>query len=411
MTKLPSAISGGKGNIVVKNTFLTYEECEEEDASAFSTRGFLARQLSDPTPMASGSASLNRFLEEEEEELSSSDAGGAPLNVLSSDEDQERLTDAPQRVSEILLPYEPHSESRPAPAIPQVSTPALWDAPATSDPDDAAWRNVTTVMVRNLPNKYTRQEFLQEVDRGFANTYDFIYLPIDQQNGANKGYAFMNFIAPSHAIAFRREFDGSKMALYNSSKVVNVAIAALQGFEANYNHYSKTRVGTGRKQARPLFLRKPAIENQSCTEPNQAARRSNPQRGLPLAAQVTSSSTSNASDHSQVRSLTSGSPHHLEYGRCFASEAPSFSPANASFQNQRQYCPECGELAHALHLFCKYCGGRLSPHLQEQESMSMGAFDPRILATSPHNRFWAQQASQQYGYASVPVLADHASGA
>ena len=38
----------------------------------------------------------------------------------------------------------------------------------------------TTVMLRNIPNKYTRDMILEEIDaHNFKKKYDFFYLPID----------------------------------------------------------------------------------------------------------------------------------------------------------------------------------------------------------------------------------------
>ena len=37
----------------------------------------------------------------------------------------------------------------------------------------------TTVMIKNIPNKYSQQMLLQTIDHKFAGTYDFLYLPID----------------------------------------------------------------------------------------------------------------------------------------------------------------------------------------------------------------------------------------
>lgn len=39
------------------------------------------------------------------------------------------------------------------------------------------WR--TTLMIRNIPNKYTVNELADEIDSEHANTYDFLYLPCD----------------------------------------------------------------------------------------------------------------------------------------------------------------------------------------------------------------------------------------
>jgi len=121
-----------------------------------------------------------------------------------------------------------------------------------------AWANVTTVMMRNLPNKYTQRMLLTEINQiGFLGTFDFLYLPIDPETQANRGYAFLNFIDPSFAWMFKMSYEGRKMNRFNSSKVVSVMPATLQGFDANYTHYSSARVNRGDPAARPLFLREP----------------------------------------------------------------------------------------------------------------------------------------------------------
>lgn len=37
----------------------------------------------------------------------------------------------------------------------------------------------TTIMIRNLPNKYSQNMLLESIDRKLPYTYDFFYLPID----------------------------------------------------------------------------------------------------------------------------------------------------------------------------------------------------------------------------------------
>merc|ERR1719313_1942658 len=116
--------------------------------------------------------------------------------------------------------------------------------------------DMRTVMMRNLPNKYTQQMLIEEINsKGFAGTFDFIYLPVDPDTDANRGYAFVNFDDPSDARRFKVEFDGCQMSLFDSSKFVTVTPATLQGFEANYAHYANARVNRGDPAKRPIFLR------------------------------------------------------------------------------------------------------------------------------------------------------------
>lgn len=121
------------------------------------------------------------------------------------------------------------------------------------------WTDVTTVMMRNLPNKYTQQMLLEELsDGGFRlqTDFDFFYLPMDHTNAANLGYCFINFCQTAMANAFASAFSGKKMRRFNSNKTVVVMPASIQGYDKNYSYYSSTRVVQAEDpQYRPLFLR------------------------------------------------------------------------------------------------------------------------------------------------------------
>ena len=52
----------------------------------------------------------------------------------------------------------------------------------------------TTLMVKNIPNKYTQKMLLATIDEQFKGQYDFFYLPIDFKNKCNVGYAFLNMV-------------------------------------------------------------------------------------------------------------------------------------------------------------------------------------------------------------------------
>mmetsp|Transcript_33999 Transcript_33999/g.54267 ORF Transcript_33999/g.54267 Transcript_33999/m.54267 type:complete len:203 (+) Transcript_33999:64-672(+) len=122
---------------------------------------------------------------------------------------------------------------------------------------EAVWEeNTQTVMMRNLPNKYSQRMLIDEIeDAGFSETYDFLYLPVDPESNANRGYAFLNFIEASNAKKFRDHYEGTQMKRFNSTKVVSVKPATLQGFDANYAYYSRKRVNHGDPDSRPIFLK------------------------------------------------------------------------------------------------------------------------------------------------------------
>ena len=37
----------------------------------------------------------------------------------------------------------------------------------------------TTLMIKNIPNKYTIEDLSNEIDQNYMNSYDFLYLPCD----------------------------------------------------------------------------------------------------------------------------------------------------------------------------------------------------------------------------------------
>lgn len=186
--------------------------------------------------LSSGPEMSCRLLEAWEESASE------PMRVKLMEEDELALEWVQARLEEI-------------PTGPEGSD-LLWGDASAVPPE---WSAVTTVMMRNLPNKYTQRMLLMEVHNcGFFGTFDFLYLPIDAETAANRGYAFLNFLDPGSAWMFRCMFEGRKMSRFNSKKVISVVPATLQGFDANYSHYNRARVSRGDPSARPLFLREPA---------------------------------------------------------------------------------------------------------------------------------------------------------
>merc|ERR1719230_564597 len=102
-------------------------------------------------------------------------------------------------------------------------------AASGAPPIPAEWSKISTVMIRHLPNKVTQSQLLSDLnDTGFLDSYDFVYLPIDPDTNANKGYAFINFHTAALAAKCKRQFDGFKFCDTRTKKVVNVMPAALQ---------------------------------------------------------------------------------------------------------------------------------------------------------------------------------------
>jgi len=119
----------------------------------------------------------------------------------------------------------------------------------------------TTVMLRNIPNRYTREMLIKRLDKGYEGLYDFVYLPIDFSSRCNVGYAFINFRTPAGAQRFMQEFHGAKtkhcLPGFGSAKIAEVSFARVQGREQNMENLRDEKFIEklmDRPDWQPLFL-------------------------------------------------------------------------------------------------------------------------------------------------------------
>lgn len=89
----------------------------------------------------------------------------------------------------------------------------------------------TTVMIRNIPIKYTDANLIEAL-KEFKGKYDCLYMPFDYEKKGNKGYAFINFVDPLHILYFHEKFYGKKWQLFESSKICELN-------SANFKEYMK----------------------------------------------------------------------------------------------------------------------------------------------------------------------------
>ncbi|XP_020208629.1 protein MEI2-like 1 isoform X2 [Cajanus cajan] len=114
--------------------------------------------------------------------------------------------------------------------------------------------NRTTLMIKNIPNKYTSKMLLAAIDEQCRGTYDFLYLPIDFKNKCNVGYAFINMIDPGQIIPFHKAFNGKKWEKFNSEKVAVLAYARIQGKAALIAHFQNSSLMNEDKRCRPILF-------------------------------------------------------------------------------------------------------------------------------------------------------------
>ncbi|CAN7103231.1 unnamed protein product [Brassica rapa subsp. narinosa] len=90
----------------------------------------------------------------------------------------------------------------------------------------------TTLIIKNIPNKYTYMMLVAEIDEKHKGDYDFLCLPIEFKNKCNMGYAFVNMVSPLHIVPFQQTFNGKVWENFNSGKVASLAYAEIQGKSA-----------------------------------------------------------------------------------------------------------------------------------------------------------------------------------
>ncbi|CAL9190820.1 unnamed protein product [Musa hybrid cultivar] len=112
----------------------------------------------------------------------------------------------------------------------------------------------TTIMIKNIPNKYTSKMILAEIDATHKGTYDFFYLPIDFKKMCNVGYAFINMLSPAHILTFYQAFSGKKWEKFNSEKIISLAYARIQGRAALVAHFQDSSLMAEAKIWHPIFL-------------------------------------------------------------------------------------------------------------------------------------------------------------
>lgn len=100
----------------------------------------------------------------------------------------------------------------------------------------------TTVMLRNLPNDYTREMLLNLLhEEGFEGCYDFLYVPIDFKRSVGLGYAFVNLVSHTHAQRMFECLSGYTRWKVSSQKVLEVAWGApLQGLDQHVERYKNS---------------------------------------------------------------------------------------------------------------------------------------------------------------------------
>ena len=115
----------------------------------------------------------------------------------------------------------------------------------------------TTVMIRNIPIKYT-DKILNDDLIEFKGKYNCLYLPYDYEKNGNKGYAFINFVNPLHILYFYEKFNGRRWDQFESNKICELNCAHFQGINEIQKHAKNYR---GQKKPNFYMNKNEANEN------------------------------------------------------------------------------------------------------------------------------------------------------
>lgn len=113
----------------------------------------------------------------------------------------------------------------------------------------------TSLMIRNIPNKYTQSMLLEELNEALPKgSYDFVYLPIDFKNACNVGYAFVNMTSTRHILTLHDAFAGKRWRRFLSDKVCVLSYARIQGKANLVQRFQHSSLLGMAKECRPLLF-------------------------------------------------------------------------------------------------------------------------------------------------------------
>ena len=95
----------------------------------------------------------------------------------------------------------------------------------------------TTLMIKNIPNKFNRDSILKIINQNFEGAYDLFILQTESNGHKNLGYSFINFTCSYYIPYFYHLFNGKTWPNTNSKKVCEITYSKIQGRKNLISHY------------------------------------------------------------------------------------------------------------------------------------------------------------------------------
>jgi len=97
---------------------------------------------------------------------------------------------------------------------------------------------VTTVMFRNIPRKYTAMDVVAELEMIVTReAFNFVYVPWFKSSTTNMGYAFVNTVDVTTARAVYAMMRGGRWKMGPGSRMMKMVPASMQGLEENLKQF------------------------------------------------------------------------------------------------------------------------------------------------------------------------------
>jgi len=99
---------------------------------------------------------------------------------------------------------------------------------------------VTTLVVRNVPARYTKEMLMREWPPN--GTYDFLYLPFNFKAKRTAGFVYVNCTSHEAAVKFYSQWQGKSLCNKGIAKRLSIGVAEAQGLDANLRHVAASNI-------------------------------------------------------------------------------------------------------------------------------------------------------------------------